>query len=263
MQDRIPNLWLQGNNDAVRLYSIFIAQLMIDERHERIIEACRRIRRYAAQGPGAQEGVFTFMFEIWALVELKRYATAWRQLQLHDRIVHGGPLDYQRHQWDPHRYPYELIHRHAPLLYYTGRWKLGCLLMEQGLATWFKMSQHVSDNLYRNVLAIQRKPTILVEISLEHFYQRLGKDLRDWPYWNKFVHGFPAEQYRITGITASEMMNDPRKAHELVRRMRKHSSQQADSEPLPTADDQRQGKERSKQTHIRLQGLFPKLRKKK
>lgn len=61
----IPDLWRaqRGNKLAVRLYNLFLCHLLIKRAHERIVEVCPIIRRFAARGPGRSEGGFTFSIE--------------------------------------------------------------------------------------------------------------------------------------------------------------------------------------------------------
>jgi hypothetical protein len=68
--DAIPDLW-RANEDAVRLYQLYLCRLQINDMHERIVAACHQIRRYAARGPGPTEGLFTFSIEIESLGESK------------------------------------------------------------------------------------------------------------------------------------------------------------------------------------------------
>jgi len=91
---QVPDLW-QANADAERMYALYLMRLQMNGLHDRTIDACRRIRRYAVRGPGRRAGLFTFSFEVDALVSQRRYSAAWRQVQLRDEIIRGrrSPLE--------------------------------------------------------------------------------------------------------------------------------------------------------------------------
>jgi hypothetical protein len=75
MTSAVPDLWRAGD-DALRLYELYLIRLLMNDLHDRIISACRIIRRYAARGPGRQEGLFTFSWEIDSLCALQQYEAA-------------------------------------------------------------------------------------------------------------------------------------------------------------------------------------------
>lgn len=58
MKTRIPNLFSKCSGE--RDYDLYLAQLMFTGNQKRIIQVCRRIRTYAAQGPGIEAGLFTY-----------------------------------------------------------------------------------------------------------------------------------------------------------------------------------------------------------
>ena len=119
MAHHIPDLW-RTNDDARRLYSLYLCRLEMNDRHDRVISACRQIRRYAHRGPGAMEGLFTFYFEIDSLCTLRQYATAWQQLRRQEEIVFGKRIDLISHVWSPQDTP-QLLWSYVPLLFFN-RW---------------------------------------------------------------------------------------------------------------------------------------------
>lgn len=86
MPARIPDLW-RTQEDASRLYKLYLVRLRMNGLHEQVVAACRQIRRYASRGPGAKVGLFAFSFEIDSLCDLKNYNQAWRRLRLFEETV--------------------------------------------------------------------------------------------------------------------------------------------------------------------------------
>jgi hypothetical protein len=46
-------------------------------------------------------------------------------------------------------------------------------------------------------------------VTLAHFYERLGKSLREWAHWEKFVDGFHPRLFRQAGVHREEMLANP------------------------------------------------------
>src|SRR5207237_9546900 len=133
--------------------------------------ACRQIRRYAARGPGPKHGLFTFSFEIDALCDLKDYGAAWRQLRLREKIVFGERFDLFRGEWSAAD-ARELQFLYAPLLFFLGRHRQGCLLLETSLAFWFRGGKVRSFDMLFNVYNGDGEPWHRCQVTLAHFYRR-------------------------------------------------------------------------------------------
>jgi hypothetical protein len=199
MARRIPDLWKSKERDATRLYSLFLAHLQLEHKHERIVSASRQIRRYAARGPGLKRAVFTFGSEIDALCDQKQFKTAWRQLRLRDRILFGKQSIWKQ-DW---------AWNHAPLLYFLKRYTEGCALLEEALDVWFDGRNFESyDNLLFQVYNSDKSPWHRCRVTLSHFYRRLGKDLREWRHWQAFVDGFHPKLFRLVDVRRGELLAD-------------------------------------------------------
>lgn len=220
---RIPDLW-RLREDAARLYQLYFCRLWLNRMHSRVVEACRQIRRYAARGPGAKAGLFTFSYEIESLCELKQYSKAWRRLRLREEIVHGKRFDLRRRQWTTND-AHELAFSYAPVLYFLGRFRLGCFLMETSLGVWFREKKKVSYEIANHVLNGTKKPWHRCGVTLSHFYARLGKDLRAWRDWEAFVHGFHPKLFRLGGVRRDELLEDPDKLEGFLDRLNQIQAQ--------------------------------------
>jgi hypothetical protein len=173
--------------------------------HESVVASCRQIRRYADRGPGRTEGLFTFGFEIDSLCELKNYQTAWRQLRLRERAALGRRLDIARRNWSAED-AWELAFSYAPLLYFLGRYRLGCELLETSLDFWFDGNKGQSYNILFRICNRDEEPRNRARVTLTHFYDRLDKSLSEWRHWQKFVNGFPPRLFRIAGVKCEELL---------------------------------------------------------
>ena len=96
----ISDLW-EAKADAERMYQLYLVRLQMNGLHDRAVGACRPIRRYAARGPGRRAALFTFSFEVDALVKQRNYLAAWRQVQLRDQIIRGRRIALNRRKWSP------------------------------------------------------------------------------------------------------------------------------------------------------------------
>ena len=119
MTEAILDLW-RANEDASRLYQLYLCRLQMNGSDERVVAVCPQIRRYAARGPGPAEGLFAFAFEIDSLCSLKDYQTAWRRVRRWEEIVHGQRLDLRGHYWSVEDARALEIY-YAPLLYFLGQ----------------------------------------------------------------------------------------------------------------------------------------------
>jgi hypothetical protein len=205
--DVIPDLW-RANEDAVRVYQFYLSHLLINDMHERVVAACRQIRRYAARGPGATEGLFTISIEIESLCALKDYEAAWRRLRLQEEIAFGKRIDLRSRQWSKADWS-ELIFSYAPLSYFRGRYRQGCRLLETWLDFWFTGTKPRSFEILFNVYSREVEPTVRGGVTLSHFYARLGRNLRQWRHWEAFVNGFHPRLFRVSGVPRDELLADP------------------------------------------------------
>jgi len=175
---------------------------------ERVASACGQIRRYAARGPGLHESLFTFSFEIDALCALKRYRKAWNQLQLRDQIRFGKRSDLTRRDWSADDC-WELVVSYAPLLFFLRKHRDGCSLLETSLDFRFVGQKVQSYDLLFQVYKGDQEPGDRYQVTLFHFYQRLGKSLREWHHWEAFVAGLHPRLFRLTGVGREELLGDP------------------------------------------------------
>lgn len=192
----IPNLW--KNPGARRLYSRYLLKLEMAGRHNRIVTACRVIRRHASNRGRLNDGLFTFDLEINALCEVKDYKAAWRQFRRYERIAYGKQDDPRR-CWRLEEVPL-LTYSYAPLLYFLGRYREGCQALETALDALFNQGNTKSYDLLFSIYNGERTPTHRFRVTLSHFYDRLGLDLADWKHWRRFVNGFHPKLFRIGNV---------------------------------------------------------------
>lgn len=205
--ETIPDLW-RAKEDAARLYQLYLVRLQINDRHEQVVAVCPRIRRYATRGPGPTEGLFTFSFEIDSLCALKDYKAAWRRLRLREEIIFGERLDLRRREWSSAD-GWELAFSYAPLLFFLGRYRQGCALLETSLGFWFGRRMTQSFDILFHVYNGNKEPWHQCQVTLSHFYNRLGKNLRQWRHWKAFVNGFHPRLFRLSGVHRDELMAEP------------------------------------------------------
>lgn len=280
MAERIPDLW-RAKEDARQLYSLYLGKLQMNRRHERVVVACRQIRRYAARGPGIEVGLFTFFSELDALCELGKYKIAWRQLRLREEIIFGERLNLATYQWN-NETASELPYLYAPVLYFLGRHDQGCSLLETWLDLWFAWRKRCSFDVMFRVINNDDPPSNRCRVTLSHFYKGLGKDLTEWRHWETFVRGFHAKLFPLAGMRRADLLADPdlllRFFKKLVRVRNKRtisgvSRGQADLINSPEEVRQWHEAEKKKRrefnkrikptksrTNAKLQDLFPELR---
>jgi hypothetical protein len=200
MPGKLPNLWRIGE-DATRLYEMYLLRMQMQGQHDRVVTASRTIRRYAARGPGANAGLFTFSFEIDALCALQNYRAAWRQLRLREVITFGRRLDLATRKWSKTDESDALLQfYYAPLLYFLGRYQLGCVLLERALSLWCNNRKVRSFDYMFRVYNGDSEPANRYRVTLSHFYARLGQCLDQWQYWKRFVFGFHPRLFRLSGV---------------------------------------------------------------
>lgn len=204
---QLPDLW-RTRADPDRMYQLYLVRLQMNGLHERVVAACRRIRRYAARGPGRRAGLFTFFFEVDSLVELKNYRAAWRQVQLRDEIIRGDRVPLGRRKWSARDFP-ELAYTYAPLMYFLKRYSLGCHLLETALAFWYQRPKAQSYDIVFHVFNTDEEPRIRPRVTLAHFYRHLGKDLEQWRLWPMFVRRLAAPLLRVAGVERQSLLEDP------------------------------------------------------
>jgi hypothetical protein len=280
MAERIPDLW-RLKEDVERLYMRYLNRLQMNHLHENVVSACCQIRRYASRGPGLKAGLFTFSFEIDSLCDLKDYQAAWRQLRMRERVIYGERLDLAHREWSATDGP-ELAFAYAPLLFFLGRHRQGCRLLETALGFWFRGRKARSYDVLFHVYNGDEQPCNRCRVTLSHFYDRLGKGLREWQHWEAFINGFHSRLFRLARVRRQELLDDSRGLAVFFDRLMRIRDDrttsgvtwgQRDLIESPTNVRRRQDavqeelekfRERIKPTHeritTRLQELFPELR---
>jgi len=203
---QVPDLW-RAKADAERMYQLYLVRLQINELHDRVVDACRLVRRYAARGPGRRAGLFTFSFEVDSLVSQRNYSAAWRQVQLRDEVIRGHRIPLEGRRWSPKDF-WELTCTYAPLMYFLERYAVGAKLLETALSFWYRRPKAESYNVLFHVYNGDDEPRILPRVTLTHFYRRTGKDLEEWALWPVFVRGLAAPLFRIAGIERKALLAD-------------------------------------------------------
>ncbi len=266
----IPDLWKVNEEKAYAFYSMLLIRLAIKEKHERIIQVCRTIRRHAAKGPGRKAALFTFMFERDALVELGKFDVALRQAQLRDRIYYGKRPDYKQiscSNLDPME-TYWLIYTLAPLRYCNGHYETARLLLELGLGFWLNSCKQISYFWFWKVALSRPSKLFPTQVSLSQIYRKLGRELHSWNDWGKFAQGFTPKFYHTFGITRKQLSADATLLKDVAKRIRERLAAglpcdfslpaKITGEDTPTTEAQRQ--ERRMETDRKLKELFPELR---
>jgi len=207
---RLPNLFKgpQKTNSAARLYQIFLSRLSTSGRSDRILSACREIRRYAKLAGKPQTAAFTYFWEMEAHGQKQDYEAMWRSLRAEEHYRTGRRFRLASHCWS-HREHHDLIFRYAPLLYLRGRYKLGCRLME----TAREMASHRKRWSFEwlwHVYKPLKAPSSIYDVTLAHFYAALDRDLADWELWDKFLDGFDPSLFRSSGIAKEALRQKPR-----------------------------------------------------
>lgn len=221
MAKRIPNLWKMklkaDDRDPGTLYRLYFCQLMLQENYERMVEACRTIRRYGMNGLKLEEWLFTFEYEVDSLIWLGRLDIALRQARARDRAYYGH-CDYARLVWkeDSGMWP---IYKVAPLHYCHGQFKLGCHILESALEPWFNNNWQSSYYWFGQIAPIHKKPNSIYQFTLAMFYHKLGKDLREWKQWNAFIDGFPEKFFTVLKIGKEELRNDSKLLPKVISRI--------------------------------------------
>lgn len=213
----IPDLW-ELNEDARRLYDSYLSRLRIAGRHQRVVTVCRQIQEYAARGPGEEHALFVRSPLIDAFCELNNFEQAWQVLRWFQQIAFGAPIDLHRHEWTPQSAA-EIEHHLAPLLYFRGRYRDGCMLLETLLGFWFDDHKVRSYVLLGRIYNGDKEPTNRYRVTLSHFYRRLGKSLSEWPHWETFVNGFHPRLFRLAEMKREELLTNSEQLPAFVDRL--------------------------------------------
>jgi hypothetical protein len=205
MKFRVPNLFLAQERGED--YHLYLSNLMLQGNHKRIIQVCRRIRAYAARGPGQEAALFTYFYEHNALCELGRYSVAWRQLLRRDRICRGADFDFRSFSWsrdDSH----DLRFLYGPLLYLIGRFAEAAAMFEKAL----EFECHGKNGSYETMYTVANddaEPGKHYRVTLLHCYRRLGRPLTEWAGWLSFIKKMHPQLFRMAKIDRESMLTDP------------------------------------------------------
>lgn len=210
---RVPNLFsvLRNQKDIERYYSLYLAKLLAARRSARAIEASHCIRHFAKQAGKPKAGLFTYAFELLGYEDSGNVNAMWRVTRAWDRAVIGKKIDLQKHRWknaDDHR----LIFLYAPLLYLRGDYRTGCQLLEKALEMYSYRKGWAFEMLWHIYKPIQQ-PITRYDVTLAHFYRVLGRDLREWPLWDKFVNDFRPELFVQSEVSRESLCSDSSELH--------------------------------------------------
>ncbi|PYT15110.1 MAG: hypothetical protein DMG59_15035 [Acidobacteria bacterium] len=205
----VLNLFRSHAGEAERFYSLYLIRLSANGRSNRVIEACRQIRRHAARAGQPLAADFTIDFEIDALCKRREFSSAWRQLRRFERLVFRRPIDLTARSWPPAQLSW-FLDRHPNILYFLGRFKPARRLMDAILEDTFSrpragLSFHMLGYIYKPV----PRPKSRLDVTLYHIYRELGSSLEDWPLWSSFVKGFHLKVFQVTGISQQQLLRDP------------------------------------------------------
>jgi hypothetical protein len=218
MATGISDLWRMGEN-AEHLYTFYLLTLLKNDRHDRIIEAARQIRLYASRGPGPMAGLFTYTHVFESCCNRGDFRAAWRQHRSQEKLYFGKTRDLKKTKWVSADW-YQLLMRKGPLLYFLGRYRIGCRVMEAGLNLIYRGNRKPrSHHLLDYICNRQIEPTHWVCVTLSHYYARLNKPLRSWRHWKRFVSGFHPKLFKTAGITREELLVNDARLREFCERL--------------------------------------------
>jgi hypothetical protein len=191
-------------------YENFLVRLQTANRHQRIIEVCRQIRRFAIAARLQREPqvLFTYVWETQAHGGLGDFESMWRVLRAWEKPVFGRSLNLLTHRWRSHDDSHQFIFYYVPVLYMRGNYRLGCKLMEKALGIAARRKGWSFEMLWHVYKPIAR-PTRTYDVTLSHFYIALRRDLREWQLWRRFVNDFHPKLLRGSQISRLDLENDP------------------------------------------------------
>lgn len=215
-----PDLFAsQETGEARRLYELYLSCLMVRHRHEDMVRACRTIRGHARRGPGTREGVFTYWYEINALCSLGKYPAAWRALTRRDALVHGKRMSISGGKKSLLGTWTEITCHHAPILYFLGRYRRGCALLETALDAAMRSGRQRSYELLFRVFKPEREPGAIHRVTLRHFYDRLGRSLDQWRHWARFLEGFHPRMFTLARVDREDLLLHPERMEMFFNRL--------------------------------------------
>jgi hypothetical protein len=191
-----------------RQYEAFLIRLGTARQSDRMVTACRSMRRMARQAGRPRAAGFTYFWEMEAHGHTYDFEAMWRTLRAWEEAITGQRLNIRTHQWTEKDHQ-QLIFRYAPLLYLRGRYRLGCRLMEAAL----EMDSHRKRWSFDSLWFVYKplgKPSTTYDVTLTHFYAALGRDLSEWKLWGKFLDGFDSSLFRSSGVTKEALYQNPR-----------------------------------------------------
>lgn len=208
---RLPDLFTGPlkTKEFQRLYGVFLVRLGTARQSDRMVTACRDIRRMARRAGRPRAALFTYFWEMEAHGHRQDLEVMWRTLRAWEEAATGQKLNIRTHQWTPKDHQ-QLIFRYAPLLYLRGRYRLGCGLMETALEMVSHRKRWSFDVLWF-VYKPLGKPRSTYDVTLAHFYKALGRDLSEWKLWGKFLDGFDPALFRNSGVTKEALLQKPRR----------------------------------------------------
>jgi len=249
----LPDLFATESN-AEQLYRLFLAHLQLNEQKIRVIEVCREIRTRFGIVYGNRAISLTFHDELEALCELGRYDEAWELWHEVERLSWGRQLDLDGQDWTAEQIR-AIWSQYSPLLYFIGRYREGCRLLEQFLAHNLDAAPHWE--IAWNIINDDAEPTQRCRVTLWHFYQKLGFRLQDWKHWNRFVDCIADRQLKTAQTERDALRSNPSLLVPLTLRLQQ---QQMARRKRPNADDLARLGDPSRNARLmRLIEVFPEL----
>jgi hypothetical protein len=187
---------------------MFLIRLSAAGQSNRMLAACRDIRRMARQAAKPNVAAFTYHWEMEAHGQKHNFEAMWRTLKAGEKANTGETFNIRTHQWIPKEH-HQLIFQYVPLMYLRGRYQLGCKLMETAL----KMTSHRKNWSFECLWHVYKplsKPSSIYDVTLAHFYAALGRDLSEWALWGKFLDGFDPKLFRSSGVTKEALRQNSR-----------------------------------------------------
>jgi len=201
----IPNLFTVSN-EAERLYSIMLSRLTMYDAFREIVRASRRIRIHARNSVGEDAAAFTNYFQCDALWYLGCHSANWARQIRYESVIYGRMVDLSSSELSECDI-YLIAQQRASILYACGRFTEGRLCKERRLG--LSLSFSPSDGFLQEVINDDKEPAHPVRVTLSHIYQALGKSLKEWKDWPRFVNGVPDELLAASSVLRDELRHDP------------------------------------------------------